>query len=545
MTPSPAKPDAKTFYPEIVIGFVAPSGIGFDRVTEVVRRELEHHDYVSETARLSSYLEELAPLSKKKARLPEARIPNLQTTGDYLRSAAGTDILGFVAAGLIRKAREQHNQSHAPDPKDQQPREQAESGDLGRPADRQVPGMAFLVWSLKHPAEVAALRGIYGSRFFLISVFAPREQRVSWLSEDMARRSRSAKGADRFDLPAREIIDRDTNEEDNRSSGQNVRGTFPLADFFVDARDDPSLEATVHRSIEIIFGHPFETPTRDEFGMYVAHAAKLRSAELGRQVGAAISNPSGDVVATGTNEVPAFAGGHYWSSPLELRRDNREFRRGKDQSDEDKRLLAAEVFDSFKQKGWIEADVEATEIEIYDALDNTSLQDITEYGRAVHAEMSAITDAARRGVSTAGATIYVSTFPCHTCARHVVAAGIARLVYIEPYAKSRATKLHSDVLSTPDAGSLDSDHVPFEPFVGVAPRQYINAFTMATRKEDGVAVRADEKRLPRLVGESSYGELDVAAHIQRERSAVAGSLEPLHKVEEELSKQQEKNRGIE
>jgi hypothetical protein len=123
MTPSPAKPDAKTFYPEIVIGFVAPSGIGFDRVTEVVRRELEHHDYVSETARLSSYLEELAPLSKKKARLPEARIPNLQTTGDYLRSAAGTDILGFVAAGLIRKAREQHNQSHAPDPKDQQPRE--------------------------------------------------------------------------------------------------------------------------------------------------------------------------------------------------------------------------------------------------------------------------------------------------------------------------------------------------------------------------------------------------------------------------------------
>lgn len=258
--------------------------------------------------------------------------------------------------------------------------------------------------------------------------------------------------------------------------------------------------------------------------MYVAHAASLRSAELGRQVGAAIALTSGDVIATGTNEVPAFGGGHYWPSSLENRPDNREFRQGKDQSDEDRRLLAAEVFDNFKAAGWIPKATTASEEEIYAGLANSSLPDITEFGRAVHAEMSAVTDAARRGVATIGTTMYVTTFPCHTCARHIVAAGIHRLVFIEPYPKSRATKLHSDVLATPDSPPGDSDRVAFEPFIGVAPRQYIQAFTMRVRKQDGHAIPVDDPdRMPRLEAESSYGELDVAAHIQRERSAVATS----------------------
>lgn len=515
-------------YPEIVIGFVAPSGIAFDRVRPAVERALERHDYLAERVRLSDYLGELAGLSKKQAEHPELRIPALQKVGDELRaSSPAGDLLGFVAAGLIRKTRGLRNVvpgGHPPATAD------------GRPEDHQVGGMAFLVWSLKHPAEVAALRGIYGSRFFLISAFAPRERRVSWLSQDMARRSRSARGPDRFEIDARRIIERDAGEPENPKYGQNVRKTFPLADFFVDATDDDRLRASVDRSIDIIFGDPFATPTRDEFGMYVAHAAALRSSELGRQVGAAIAMPTGDVVATGTNEVPAVGGGHYWPSPLETRPDNREFRRGKDQSDEDKRLLAAEVFENFRGRGWINSDVDADDVAIYQALDNSSLQDITEYGRAVHAEMSAITDAARRGIPTDGTTMYVTTFPCHTCARHVVSAGVSRLVYIEPYAKSRATKLHDDVLSTPDSPAFEGERIPFDPFVGVAPRQYIGGFTMPAERKtsEGQAVRPSH--LPRLAGETPYGDLDVAAHIQRERRAVAESSDLLGRAEERVQK---------
>src|SRR5205823_8721516 len=65
------------------------------------------------------------------------------------------------------------------------------------------------------------------------------------------------------------------------------------------------------------------------------------------------------------------------------------------------------------------------------ALPISQIRNLIEFGRAVHAEMAALIDAARRGVSVAGCTMYVTTFPCHLCARHIVAAGIKRLVYIE------------------------------------------------------------------------------------------------------------------
>lgn len=56
----------------------------------------------------------------------------------------------------------------------------------------------------------------------------------------------------------------------------------------------------------------------------------------------------------------------------------------------------------------------------------------------MHAEMFAITDAARRGLSVRDATLYCTTFPCHMCARHIIASGIRKVVYIEPYPKSMA-----------------------------------------------------------------------------------------------------------
>ena len=43
-------------------------------------------------------------------------------------------------------------------------------------------------------------------------------------------------------------------------------------------------------------------------------------------------------------------------------------------------------------------------------------------------------------------TLFATTFPCHHCARHIVAAGIRRVVYVAPYAKSRAVDLHDDAI---------------------------------------------------------------------------------------------------
>lgn len=53
--------------------------------------------------------------------------------------------------------------------------------------------------------------------------------------------------------------------------------------------------------------------------------------------------------------------------------------------------------------------------------------------RTIHAETNAIIQAALHGVSTRGATCYVTHFPCLNCAKVLINAGITRLVYAVEY----------------------------------------------------------------------------------------------------------------
>jgi dCMP deaminase len=53
--------------------------------------------------------------------------------------------------------------------------------------------------------------------------------------------------------------------------------------------------------------------------------------------------------------------------------------------------------------------------------------------RGLHAEQNAIIQAAFHGVSISDATLYVTTFPCSTCMKMLINAGIKRIVYSEGY----------------------------------------------------------------------------------------------------------------
>ncbi len=53
--------------------------------------------------------------------------------------------------------------------------------------------------------------------------------------------------------------------------------------------------------------------------------------------------------------------------------------------------------------------------------------------RTIHAETNAIIQAALHGVSTRGATCYVTHFPCIACTKALINAGIIRLVYDVAY----------------------------------------------------------------------------------------------------------------
>ena len=53
--------------------------------------------------------------------------------------------------------------------------------------------------------------------------------------------------------------------------------------------------------------------------------------------------------------------------------------------------------------------------------------------RTTHNEQNAITQAAKMGVSTEGATIYCMMTPCYTCAKLIINAGIKRVVSEKDY----------------------------------------------------------------------------------------------------------------
>jgi cytidine deaminase len=111
--------------------------------------------------------------------------------------------------------------------------------------------------------------------------------------------------------------------------------------------------------------------------------------------------------------------------------------------------------------------------------------DLTEYGRVVHAEMLAVCDAARLGRSIKGSTLFVTTFPCHNCTKHILASGVKRVVYMEPYPKSRAKDLHPDEI---EIESESIDKVSFVPFMGISPYRYRELFQKGKRKKaDGRA----------------------------------------------------------
>ncbi len=53
--------------------------------------------------------------------------------------------------------------------------------------------------------------------------------------------------------------------------------------------------------------------------------------------------------------------------------------------------------------------------------------------RVVHAEQNVVAMAARKGISLEGATLYVTHFPCDTCLKILINAGIKEIVYGDMY----------------------------------------------------------------------------------------------------------------
>ena len=64
----------------------------------------------------------------------------------------------------------------------------------------------------------------------------------------------------------------------------------------------------------------------------------------------------------------------------------------------------------------------------------------------VHAEQNALCDCAKRGVSCAESTAYVTHYHCIICARLLLAAGIKEIKYLEDYKNDELVKVFANQL---------------------------------------------------------------------------------------------------
>lgn len=492
---------------EIFIGIVAAVGADTHLLVQCLKDELKRVDYKPVDIRLSKLLgnipqfENLSNIKNDEYK----RIDDHMAAGDKfrmdMRRGEAVAMLGLVSVV------EQRVQ---------------ERGKLeGEPKDKPLDSTAFIFNSLKHPSEIKFLREVYKEKFFVVSAYSPKKNRVERLSNIIAE-SRKSILKDDMKSQANYLVDKDEKEADN-PLGQNVQDSFPEGDYFVDMTQSGLVQNQVRRFIDLLFGNQFITPTVDEYGMFHAKAASLRSADLSRQVGAVIATTEGELIAAGCNEVPKPGGGSVWEGNRDHeRRDYRDFRQGFDPSTRMKQEIIREIMEIIKASGWLNEEISKKSVEdLVDIsinsqdnpfLKNARVSELIEFGRIVHAEMSAITEAARRGLPARDGILYCTTFPCHMCARHIISAGIKKVVYIEPYPKSKAKDLYQRSICV-DGDDADEDAVEFTPFFGVSPRKYISFFEKGRRKDSsGARLRWDpaESRPIRISNDITYLEFEKA-----------------------------------
>lgn len=471
-------------HPELIFGIAGAIGIDIDAINRTLSDALKAVGYRSVLIRITD------EIADEVTNIPKPIETDFESEASYKMTHASEvcrkynaadTLMRFAITGIRRNRAEV-----ALEGTDEPPEEQVRSG------------TAYIIRQLKRPEEVHLLRKIYGKQFVLISAYGSAEDRKRAIEKSLRRSLPLDRLDHEISALAEKLIHRDQHE-DVGDHGQHLRDTFHLADVFIDGISATNMKIMISRFVDAFFGRADIAPTRWEYGMYAAKSASLRSSDLSRQVGAAIFTPEGDLISQGCNEVPRAFGGAYWDGDEQ---DYRDVKLGYDPNDLIKKEVVRDLLERLLKGGMLsESAIKiGNAAAIVDAfvkeppagapsghgcLDGAAVMELTEYGRVVHAEMGAICDAARLGRALKGAVLYCTTFPCHNCTKHLLAAGISRVIYMEPYPKSKAKELHDNEI---ELEKRSTTRVSFLPFLGISPARYRDIFQKGKRKREGIAL---------------------------------------------------------
>lgn len=356
--------------------------------------------------------------------------------------------------------------------------------------------VVYIIDSIKNQEELDVLRLVYRDLLFFIGVFSPLNDRIAYLKRELS----DDKG-DKIN----KLIDKDSGEE--LEHGITVEDTFPKADFFIRVSNGNfvQIEKKLERFLDLVFDKEVIVPTYKETAMYQAASAAKNSACLSRQVGASLTDEKGEILSLGWNDVPKTGGDLYKSSLSTYGNlDNKDHRcmniyGGQCFNDINKNAMVDMIYNQLKKHNLLTdgnsglngvqktlpEDIrdKLTTIESITkyVLKKSKIRSLVEFSRSIHAEMHAIIMGSQSaGHRVKNGRIFITTYPCHMCARHIIVAGIKDVYYIEPYRKSLTIDLHYDSITENED---DRTKVRILLFEGVGPNRYFELFDMPKQRK--------------------------------------------------------------
>jgi dCMP deaminase len=237
----------------------------------------------------------------------------------------------------------------------------------------------FVISSIRHPAEVKALKK--SGQFFLVEVRAPIKTRFERIK---------ARNRENDPKTLSELKEKEELESQQSGPGQQLTNVMKLADCIV--MNDKGLKE-LHNKTDILLADlkkkaekmpKYVRPSWDEYFMGIVDAvAKRATCDRGRTAVVIVKDKR--ILSTG-----------YVGSPM-----------GAPHCDDVGHLM----------KKVIHEDASISQ----------------HCMRTNHAEVNAVSLAARNGVAIDGATLYCKLAPCYTCAKMIINAGIKRVVCQKRY----------------------------------------------------------------------------------------------------------------
>lgn len=237
----------------------------------------------------------------------------------------------------------------------------------------------FIIDSIRNPKEVEELKT--NNEFVLIGINAPIKLRFE---------RALSRGRNENALTLEEFIAQEEKEKSSNENAQQLDKVYKMANKFI--FNDGTLEELKQRLDFVLKHDRKKRPSWDQYFMNVADVVASRASCLRRNVGAVLVKDK-QIIATGYNGPP----------------------KGHPTCDE----LGGCLRDLAKVPSGQRFEI----------------------SRAVHAEQNAISQAAENGISTKGATLYCTTYPCILCIRTIINAGIKKVIYKEYYPDDGTTDI--------------------------------------------------------------------------------------------------------